>query len=373
MLVAAAAASTAQASPSLRAGLYDNAQILYGNPDRVFPLLREMNTKLLRADLWWGGPNGVARTRPQNPTDPADPAYKWDTYDRTALYAKRFGVEAIFSIIGTPNWANRGKGWNVAPTDAADLQAFAQAAARRYNGKGRLPNGQRIPRVKLWMVWNEPNNPVFLKPQWERVGGTSQIRSARDYAAMCNAVVAGIRRGQGGTKIACGVTGPRGNNNPNTFRASVSPLAFLEAMKKAGARGFNAIAHHPYYGKRSETPDTPPPQGKRGQPPTAVTLGNFDLLVAAIDRLYGKRMRIWVTEYGYQTNPPDRLFGVTQSQQAEYMQQAWEILLDHPRVDIFIWFLLQDEPRIEGWQSGLYTVKGKRKIAREVFEQLGAP
>ena len=29
-----------------------------------------------------------------------------------------------------------------------------------------------------------------------------------------------------------------------------------------------------------------------------------------LTRLYGY-MRIWVTEYGYQTNPPDRVFGVT--------------------------------------------------------------
>ena len=115
---------------------------------------------------------------------------------------------------------------------------------------------------------------------------------------------------------------------------------------------------------------TKPPLGKRGQPPTAVTLGNFDLLVKELTRLYGN-MRIWVTEYGYQTNPPDRVYGVSLKNQATYMQQAWNKVAANPRVDVFIWFLLTDERRIDqGWQSGLYTVAGKAKPSRVVFKRL---
>ena len=79
-----------------------------------------------------------------------------------------------------------------------------------------------------------------------------------------------------------------GNNNPNSSRPSVSPLPFLRAMKAGGARGFDAYAHHPYYGSPAETPTTKPRPGVRGQPPTAVTLGNFDALVTELDRLYGR-------------------------------------------------------------------------------------
>jgi hypothetical protein len=82
-------------------------------------------------------------------------------------------------------------------------------------------------------------------------------------------------------------------------------------------------------------------------------------------------MRIWVTEYGYQTNPPDKLFGVSPAKQALYMQQAWDKLVANPKVDMMIWFLLRDEPRIgAGWQSGLYYADGRRKPSREVFERL---
>ena len=40
-----------------------------------------------------------------------------------------------------------------------------------------------------------------------------------------------------------------------------------------------------------------------------------------VTRLYGNK-RIWITEYGYQTNPPDRLFGVCWRNQARYLTQA---------------------------------------------------
>ena len=143
-------------------------------------------------------------------------------------------------------------------------------------------------------------------------------------------------------------------------------------MKLAGAKGFDAYAHHPYYGYPTETPTTKPPPGKRGQPPTAVTLGNFETLTKELARLYGN-MRIWVTEYGYQTNPPDGCFGVPPAKQALYMQQAWTKLAANPNVDMMIWFLLQDESRVgAGWQSGLFTVDGTRKPSRDVFERLGS-
>jgi hypothetical protein len=367
--VALMLAPTASGSRYIKKGIYDDAQILYGNPDKVFPTFRDLGTQLIRVNLWWGGPNGVAASRPATATNPADPAYSWAPYDRTVRYAHAYGMDTIFTIIGTPAWANRNKGWNSPPDKIADLTAFATAAARRYSGSYKLPDGS-TGRVRSWIAWNEPNNPVFLKPQYVRSAGKWVIQSAKDYAKICNAVVAGVKRISTGNKVACGVTAPRGNNQPGTIRSSVSPLAFLRAMRLAGARGFDAYAHHPYYGSPVETPNTKPPLGKRGQQPTAVTLGNFDLIVKELTRLYGN-MRIWVTEYGYQTNPPDRVYGVSFVNQAKYMQQAWDKVAANPRVDVFIWFLLTDERRVDqGWQSGLYTAAGKAKPSRVTFKQL---
>jgi hypothetical protein len=331
-----------------------------------------MNTKLVRVNLWWGGPGlTVAARRPANPANPNDPAYDWATYDRTVIYAQKFGMKVIFSILGTPRWANGAKGWNVAPTNSTDLKNFVTAAARRYNGTFVVPGNVKLPRVPYWLVWNEPNNPVFLKPQYTQVHGKWEIVSGRTYAKLCNASVQALKAVSPSFKVGCGVTAPRGNNNPNSPRASVSPLPFLRAMVSGGAKGFDAYAHHPYYGSPSETPSTPPPPPPRGQAATAVTLGNFQALTKELARLK-LNVRIWVTEYGYQTNPPDKLFGVSWSAQDAYLQQAWAKLKANPRVDMFIWFLLRDETRIDGWQSGLYTASGKRKDAREGFEQIGS-
>lgn len=364
-------ASTAHASKFIQKGIYDDAQILYGNPDKVFPTLNQMGTQVIRVNLWWGGPNGVARRRPAVASNPMDSAYDWATYDRTVRYAHAYKMGVIFTVIGTPAWANAAAGWNAAPTSPADLQAFVTAAARRYSGTYKLPDGTTPVRVSKWIAWNEPNNPVFMKPQWVQ-GTTGQwvAKSAIDYAKICNAVVRAVKSVNFSSKVACGVTSPRGNNQPGTSRTSTSPLAFLRAMHKAGAKGFDAYAHHPYYGSPSETPTTKPPPGKRGQPPTAVTLGNFEALTRELARLYGN-VRVWVTEYGYQTNPPDARYGVSLARQALYMKQAWAKLAANPRVDMMIWFLLRDEARIAaGWQSGLYTASGARKPAREIFERL---
>ena len=359
-------ASTARASFYIRSGIFDDAQILYGNPDKVFPLLRAANTELIRVNLWWGTPNGVAKRRPARASNPDDPAYDWATYDRTMQYASAYGQWVVFSIIGTPAWANRSKGWNAAPTNAADLKAFAQAAARRYGGSYLGEDGRVLPKARSWIAWNEPNNPVFLRPQYRKAGSGWVIQSARDYARICNAIVQGVKAVPRSGKVACGVTGPRGNNNPNSSRPSVSPLAFLRAMKIAGAKGFDAYAHHPYYGGPSETPLSAPPQGKRGQAPTAVTLGNLRVLTTELNRTYGN-MRIWITEYGYQTNPPDSIVGVSFAKQAQYVKQAYLAARTNARVDMFIWFLLVDEVRAAGWQSGLITAGGRRKPSFKAF------
>jgi hypothetical protein len=373
LVVALAGVSAAHASTTIQKGIYDDAQILYGDPDKVFPSLQQLGTQVVRVNLWWGGPNGVAQRRPANPTNPADPAYNWDTYDRTVRYAFAYGMLPIFTVIGTPSWANASAGWNYAPTKIADLRAFVTAAARRYSGTYKDAAGAPIARVSRWIAWNEPNNPVFLRPQFVRAGRKWVMQSPKTYATICNTVVKAVKSVYLSNKVACGVTSPRGNNQPGTLRSSVSPLAFMRAIKNAGAKGFDAYAHHPYYGFPSETPNTPPPPGKRGAAPTAVTLGNFDVFTRELQRVFpGKR--IWITEYGYQTNPPDRLFGVTPAKQALYMKQAWTKLKASPKVDMMIWFLLKDEERIgSGWQSGLIYLSGVSKPARAAYASLPAP
>src|SRR5688572_15028131 len=80
LLVAPLAASARPAAPAANGmlkGIYDEHQVLYGDPDRVFETLEQLRTKVIRAQLIWGGRRGVAKRKPERPTDPADPAYDW--------------------------------------------------------------------------------------------------------------------------------------------------------------------------------------------------------------------------------------------------------------------------------------------------------
>jgi hypothetical protein len=359
------AAKPAAQSRSFQVGIYDDAQLRYGPTATTVALYKKLHVQVARMTLFWGGKLGVSRRRPAHPTDPADPAYNWSAYDSVVERLAGAGIQVVFSIYGTPAWANHDKGQNVAPLDASALRAFAYAAALRYSGT-YVSDGTKLPKVRDWLAWNEPNNPVFLKPQYKRDGRKWVMLSAINYAKICNSIYNGVH-GTGLTqeRVACGATAPRGNNDPSSSRPSVSPLAFLRAVKADGLVTFDAWAHHPYYGKPSQTPATP--DGAGG----SVELGNLGTLIKLVTQLYGNK-RIWITEYGYETNPPDSLFGVSWAKQAAYLKQAFAIARGNPRVDMMLWFLLKDDTNINGWQSGLITASGKKKPSFVAFQQMAA-
>jgi hypothetical protein len=370
-VLAGLAAPSATPSRGLIVGIFDE-QSTIGNPAWAFTQYDRLGVEALRVNLYWGGLDGVARKRrPAKAVNPADPAYDWSMYDTMVKNSKAKGIKVVFSILWTPSWAaGQIKQKNRAPARMMDLRNFAYAAARRYSGTFRpTPEAPPLPAVRHWLAWNEPNNPVFLKPQFRFRGkglGYAAV-SPSIYAQMCNAIWSGVHRtGLGGEKVACGVTGPRGNNSGRMQRPSLSPIPFLRGMKRAGAR-FDVYAHHPYYGHQSESPTTPPPL--KG---TAVTLANIDVLIKELTLLYGQK-RVWLTEYGFQTNPPDRYFGVSFARQASYLRQAFAIARANKRIDMMIWFLMKDERKrvgMDGWQSGLYTISGRRKPSWLAFQRM---
>jgi hypothetical protein len=355
------AVPAATASSNMKVGIYDEGATFFDDQAKVFGAYRSLGTQVLRVNLYWGGKLGVAKYRPFDGSDPRDAGYNWALYDRVVQYAGAYKLKVLFSITGTPRWANGGQSSNRPPKNFQDLYKFAYAAAARYSGSYTGTDGRTLPAVRLWAAWNEPNNPVFLRPQFVKAGGRWVIQSAKDYAKICNAIYGGVHATMyKDEKVACGVTAPRGNNNPRSARPSVSPVAFLVAAKKAGMKTFDAYAHNPYYGVPTETPTTRPPSLRPGTAPTAITLANINVLLASISRLYGPR-HLWITEYGYQTKPPDQVFGVSWSNQARYLTEAFAIARKNPRIDMMTWFLLKDQPDLSGWQSGLMTVDGRLK------------
>jgi putative glycosyl hydrolase len=350
-----------EAASRLLVGFYDDEQI-FGRTDWAFRQLRSLRAGIVRITIDW---SAVARRRPVAPADPSDPAYNWTAVDNVVTAAAKNRIRVMAAIYGTPRWAGRGK--NRLPRRIRDLRLFAFAAATRYSGTFEVGEGESLetlPAIRHWLAWNEPNNPVFLKPQWKMVRRAWRPQSAFDYAKICSAIYSGVHStGLSGERVGCGVTGPRGNDAPRSSRPSTSPLVFIQWLRRAGLKRFDAYAHHPYSGNRFEKPTTKP------RSPKAVTLGNISALINQLNRLFGRK-RLWITEYGYQTRPPDRAFGVPYSVQAKYVHQAVAAAKKTRRVDMFIWFLIRDERRLSGWQSGVFTASGKRKPAFRAFQTL---
>ena len=193
------------------------------------------------------------------------------------------------------------------------------------------------------------------------------------YAKMCSAVFRGVHKaealaGVSRGKVACGVTNPGGNNHPRGRRAAPTPMPFVRAMRRPGGRRSTSSHTIPI---RARLPSRPP---SRRASRARITLGNLGVLIRELNRLGWGTKRVWLTEYGYQTKPPDGLFGVTPTNQAAYMRQAYKIAKQNRRVDMFVWFLLKDELEVDRWQSGLIwsggTREGVKKPAYLAFKAL---
>jgi Glycosyl hydrolase catalytic core len=381
--VAGLAVSAATASPKKQAraqsshllvGINDEAFTLYGDPTTAFATLRALKAQVIRVNLYWGGNKwAVAKSRPADPTDPGDPAYDWKIYDRLVRYATQYNVKVVFSILFTPSWANGGKARTVPPTNYNDLVNFSYAAAERYSGLWTAPQWQQdpsnpttklpLPKVNMWTAWNEPNNPAFLTPQYKRVGKTWRVESGYNYAKICNAVMAGVHSPYLGPlpdeHVACGVTDPKGNDAPATTRASVDPLTFLSAAHKYGMKAPDVYAHNPYPDIGAAESPAYVPTGKTRR---RVQIGNINNLLKLISQYYGPK-HLWITEFAYQTDPPNKHFGVSYAKQAQYLTQSYAIARANPRIDMMLWFLVRDDPTKNGWKSGLATATGKKKPA----------
>ena len=191
-------------------------------------------------------------------------------------------------------------------------------------------------RAGAGSIWNEPNQRRWLQPT------TPAIYVKR----LLNPAYAAIHKVRPGALVAGGVTAPR------AATGGVSPVAWIDGMAAAGAH-LDAYAHNPYSLNKAETPFT----GGCDHCDT-ITMSTLERLVASVGRAFGKGKRIWLTEFGYQTNPPDPYLGVSKAKQTLYIGEAALRAYLAPRVDMLIQFLIQDEPEIDRWQSGVLTAHG---------------
>ncbi len=322
--------------------------------------LDALGVRAIRVVLLWNNvaPSPNAASRPSfDATDPA--AYDWGQYDAVLAAARDRGWRVLLTVSGpVPRWSTPRGVDHLTRPDAQDFQRFMTAVGRHY--------GQQ---VKLFSIWNEPNEPVFLLPQY--VHGTPA--SPRIYRGLFQAGVAGLQASGNfaGMKVLMGETAPRGNSHV------VAPLTFLRGAlcldtgyrraRSCSALPADGYAHHAYTTRAG--PSFVPPG------PDDVTIGVLGRLSAALDRAAAARairagLAIYLTEFGIQS-VPDPYYGVSLSQQAEYIAIAEKIAYYNPRVRFFSQYLLRDDTprpgpaaqRYSGFESGLEFAGGARKLA----------
>lgn len=339
------------------AGIQDDTVYTGQDPTERVRTMVESGAAVIRVDLLW---SQVAQSRPTNPTDPADPAYHWEGYDRLLDVAKANKVEVLFAVYGTPEWAadptvtlpkDLPFAFAVRPENAADFGAFATAAATRFSPRG----------VRNWEGWNEPNITVFLYPQYERRGNRWVATSPRTYSDLQKSFYTGIKSVDPDAIVAGGVTAPTGDRCGISCRVGktqpaapnrIKVVDFLDALDAPQLRPpMDIVSHHPY--------PTSAPRPTTRPNPSFIDLYNLGALTAAIDRTYLRGSRVWLTEYGFGTEPvPQNPKFFTPQEQADYIADAFQRGRANPRVELMIYYFLHDHAT---WKSGLLDIEGNPK------------
>ena len=323
----AATAATASASSKAQYGVQDDAWLQVGSTmmwslDERLAMLDQLGVDVVRYTLRW---DHIALARPKKPANPDDPGYDWSSSDALLAGLQAHGIDVVLTVWGTPGWSSGRQKPNWAPKSPSALALFVTAAAKRY------------PWVHKWEIWNEPNQLGGLYPN-----------SPRLYVQrLLNPAVAALHAADPRNVVAGGATSPRAT------RTALSAVAFMSGMRRAGAR-FDVYSHHPYprwFGRgRPETPLQTLPCTRW------LTMASLQCLLRNVTRNFGPK-HVWLTEYAYKTNPPDRYRGVAPALQARYLGEAARRVYQAPRVDLLINFLIRDEPVVGRWSSGFFTAR----------------
>jgi hypothetical protein len=349
----------------------------------------------VRTVVIWGrlAPRGARRPAGFDGADPrAYPAAAWDPYDDLVRGARLRGLGLILSpSTPGPAWASgcrRGRRSTCKPSARA-YGAFVRAMGRRYSGSYADENqgGGVLPRVARWSLGNEPNQPAWLTPQYERRRGRLVATAAVVYRRLALAGVAGLRAsGHGRDQVLLGETSPIGRVRGALGRRPIAPLEFLRKLfclgvdgrrlrgpdgRRHGCRRYRRLAvtgfaHHPYQRGGSRPPTARPELAGE------ITISSARRLRRVLDQAgRARRVRrglpIWYTEFGFQTDPPDRLFGVPVARQADYVNQSDWIAYRQPRVRAVAQYKLIDEAFLPSFQSGLRFVDGREKPAYAAY------
>ncbi len=367
----AVAAGQAAASRGETVYFEDSSQLLNAKTrPKALASMQHLGVRALRVELYWRevAPEATSATKPVfDATNPA--SYHWGEYLPLMAEAQHLGLKVLLTVTSpVPRWATSTRRDYITHPDASDFEQFMIAVGRQFGSQ-----------VSLFSIWNEPNHPAFLQPQFASNG---QPASPRIYRALFQAGYNGLQAaGIAHPKVLMGETAPTGSDTVTRREGplhDVAPLAFLRGVlclnahyRKSGSCGAlpaYGYAHHAYT----------LPSGPYSKPAGAdnVTIGVLSRLTHALDLAaragaIKAGMPVYLTEFGVQSKP-NRFLGVSVAKQAEFDAEAERIAWSNPRVLAFSQYLLRDDPlggapgsSVHGgvvrFQTGLEYVTGAPK------------
>jgi hypothetical protein len=388
-MVLAGAGSAAAPRPLTRAFTDDVWYDANGGPWVTRTVATGAKMVLLEVD--WAE---VAPTMPRpvyDPTSPSDPQYDFGYLDAVLRKFAGAGISPAFMVTDAPRWAEAPGGpadleadgaWNPAPTPYGQL---ATALARRYSGSYPDPlfPGRMLPRVQYFQAWAEANFDIHLAPQWVNSGGTWVPTGPAIYRNLLNAFYAGIKEGNRSAMVVTAGFGPFGDPPgacpvgevgngcrmpPALFVRSL--LCFTgQALKQqpcSNPAHFDALAQDPY--------EVGPPTLKafNADDVSAPDLGKLTRIVNKAVTvgtvLPRSHKQLWVTEFSYDSNPPNPT-AVSTATQAKWLEESFYIFWTEGVSDV-VWYLVRDQ--VPGnwsttYHSGVFFYNGEPKPAFEAF------
>jgi hypothetical protein len=426
LLALLALPSAAPAQQGLVTGLTGPGQYQSGDPaTRALWYDRTVGAGagIVRLSIEW---RSVAPQRPANPANPA--SYDFPSIDGAVRNAAARGVQTLITVNSSPRWAE-GPGrpaslpettsWRPNPSDLAQ---FMRAVAARYSG-GFDPDGggpqPPLPFVQAVQVLNEPNQDAWLAPQFD---GKAIIGPAQ-YRVLLNASYNAIKAVNPRILVVTGGTSPYGDPpggpyppggarvrpvewwesflcvHPVTVKVNVKKLKkalskakktgnqakikklqkkLRKAKKKttsrfvrtegcAGPALFDVLAHQAI----DNTGGGPLKSGPDPDDASTPDLGRITGVLRAaesVGTLPGGHP-VWVTEFWWDSNPPNPV-GATLDVQAAWIEQSL-YLFWKAGASAAINFAIQDTTLYpvtrNGYQSGLYFLNGQPKPALTAF------
>ena len=381
-LVIAAAGALAAGQASAATFMKGFSEELFASPDAavrnvMYDQSVAANANIARVNVLW---DDVVGPKPAQATNPADPSYDFTAIDNAVRGAAARGTPVMLTLYHAPSWAEGANPPNGAypgswKPDVAAVGAFAEAVARRYSGSFDPGTGV-LPHVRYYEAWNEPNLTQYLSPQYS---GNRELAGVM-YRKLLNAFYAGVKKVDRTDQVIAGATAPYGDDPPDAFRTR--PLRFLRTflclkgdlhhLRAAACPSkprFDILSHHPI--TLAHGP------GYSAVSPWDAATADFHNVALVLHAAEAKHRvgtpghhPLWATELWWESQPPDRRYGIPLQQHARYLEQAMYSLW-RQGAQVMIWLQVMDHitdpDGFSNTQSGVLFYGGQQKPAFEAF------